>query len=49
LYIAGSFIDKGYILEEPKVHGFDFLSEEGKSTWPEIPEKKTFLIGECGA
>ena len=47
--IAGSFIDKGYILEEPKVHGFDFLSEEGKSTWPEIPEKKTFLIGECGA
>lgn len=46
--ITGTFIDKGYILEEPKVHGFDFLSEEGESTWPENPEKKTFLIGECG-
>ena len=46
--ITGAFTDKGYILEEPKVQGFDFLSEEGESTWPETPEKKTFLIGECG-
>lgn len=46
--IVGSFLDKGYILEEPKVQGFDFLLEEGESTWPKIPEKKTFLIGECG-
>jgi transglutaminase/protease-like cytokinesis protein 3 len=42
-------IEKGYILEEPIVQGFDFSSEDGESTWPEIPEKKTFLIGECGA
>ena len=47
--MVGSFIEKGYILEEPKVHGFDFLTEEGESTWPEMPEKRTFLIGECGA
>ena len=40
--IVGSFIDKGYILEEPKVQGFDFLSEEGESTWPKIPEKILF-------
>ena len=38
----------GYILEETKVYGFDFLIEKGKSSWPKIPEKKTFLIGECG-
>ena len=45
--IKGSFQRLKYIIEEPKVHGFDFKDEEGKSTWPEIIEKKSFLIGEC--
>ena len=48
-HLSGNFIDKCYIIQEPKVHGFDFLSEEGESTWPEILEKKAFLIGESGA
>ena len=46
--IIGSFERKGYILEEPKVYGFDFNNEKGETTWPEEPERKTFLIGECG-
>ena len=46
--ITGQFRRNGYILEEPKVYGFDFMTEEGVSSWPKIPEKKTFLIGECG-
>ena len=47
--IHGNFLRKGYILEEPRVFGFDFMNEEGESTWPNISEKKTFLIGECGS
>jgi len=47
--IMGLFPRFGYIIEEPKVHGFDFMNEDGKSSWPEIVEKKTFLIGECGS
>ena len=46
--INGIFERFGYILEEPKVHGFDFMTEEGKSSWPEKPEKRMILIGECG-
>lgn len=46
--INGNFVRKGYILEEPRVHGFDFMTEEGESSWPKIVERKTFLIGECG-
>ena len=47
--IVGSFPRFGYIIQEPKVHGFDFLNENGESTWPKVVEKKTFLIGECGS
>ena len=46
--IKGSFERKGYILEEPKVLGFDFKKENGETSWPKKPEKKTFLIGKCG-
>ena len=46
--IKGSFERKGYILKEPKVKGFDFLKEDGETSWPKVPEKKTFLIGKCG-
>ena len=46
--IIGNFERKGYILEEPKVYGFDFNDEKGETTWPEQAEKKTFLIGEIG-
>ena len=37
-----------YILHEPTVHGFDFLDENGETTWPEIPDNRVFLVGECG-
>ena len=47
--INGIFKRSGYILEQPKVHGFDFMTYEGESSWPKKPEEKTFLIGECGA
>ena len=46
--IKGLFERKGYILVEPKVSGFDFNKEDGESSWPKIPERKTFLIGKCG-
>lgn len=46
--IKGSFERKGYILDEPKVSGFDFIKEDGKTSWPKVAEKKTFLIGKCG-
>ena len=46
--IEGVFERKGYILYEPKVSGFDFNNEYGESSWPEQPEKKSFLIGNCG-
>lgn len=46
-YIYGSFPMYGYILEEPKIHGFDFLDKNGISTWPKDDQKKAFLIGEC--
>ena len=46
--IEGNFEPKAFILDEPKVNGFDFLNEKGESTWPDEPEKATFLIGECG-
>lgn len=46
--IIGNFERRGYILDEPKVYGFDFNDENGKTTWPEQAEKKTFLIGEIG-
>ena len=46
--INGSFPRNGYILDEPKVQGFDFLNGKGESSWPKKPEKKTFLIGKCG-
>ena len=38
----------GYILHEPTIHGFDFLDENGKTTWPESPDSRVFIIGECG-
>ena len=38
----------GYILHEPTIHGFDFLDENGKTTWPESPDSRAFIIGECG-
>lgn len=44
--IKGSFERKSYILEEPKVEGFNY-NKEGETTWPKIPERKTFLIGKC--
>ena len=47
--IRGSFPRKGYILDEPTVYGFDFKREDGESSWPKSPEKKTFLIGKCGS
>ena len=46
-YKYGSFPMYGYILEEPKIHGFDFLDKNGISTWPKDDQKKAFLIGEC--
>ena len=46
--IEGNFEPSAHILKEPKVNGFDFLDENGESTWPTEPEKATFLIGECG-
>jgi len=46
--IIGNFERRGYILEEPKVYGFDFNDEKGETTWPKQAEKKTFLIGEIG-
>ena len=47
--ISGLFERKGYILEEPKVSGFDFKNEDKETTWPKQAERKTFLIGKCGA
>ena len=47
--ISGLFERKGYILEEPKVLGFDFKNEDKETTWPKQAERKTFLIGKCGA
>ena len=47
--ISGIFERKGYILEEPKVSGFDFKNEDKETTWPKQAERKTFLIGKCGA
>ena len=38
----------GFILHEPTIHGFDFLDENGKTTWPESPDSRVFIIGECG-
>ena len=32
--IEGNFEPKAFILDEPKVNGFDFLNEKGESTWP---------------
>ena len=46
--IEGNFAPTAHLLKEPKVNGFDFLNENGESTWPTDPEKATFLIGECG-
>ena len=46
--IEGNFEPKAFILDEPKVNGFDFLNEKGESTWPTKAEQATFLIGECG-
>ena len=46
--IYGTFVEKGYILEEPEVFGFDFKNELGQTTWPIEPERKTFLIGRIG-
>ena len=31
-----------YILEEPEVSGFDFLNEEGETTWPNILPRYSF-------
>lgn len=47
--IRGLFPRKGYILKEPIVYGFDFKREDGESSWPKSPEKRTFLIGKCGS
>ena len=46
--IFGTFEMNGYILEEPKVHGFDFNDEKGETTWPKQEEKRIFLIREIG-
>ena len=46
--IEGLYNQYGFILDEPKFSLFDF-NIEGNSTWPEKPEKRTFLIGECGS
>ena len=46
--IFGLFEMNGFILEEPKVEGFDFNDEKGESTWPKQEEKKMFLIKEIG-
>ena len=46
--IKGLFERKGYILVEPRVLGFDFNKENGESSWPKVPERKTFLIPKCG-
>ncbi len=47
--LKGTFERKGYIIEEPKVHGFDFLFRDGgRSTWPKKAERKTYLMSECG-
>ena len=47
-YLDGVFQNFGYILEEPKIFGADFMDEYGNSSWPKLPEKRTILIGECG-
>ena len=47
--IIGTFSNYGYIIEEPKVYGFDFNNERGESSWPKVEEKKMILIGECGS
>ena len=47
--ISGLFERKGYILDEPKVTGFDFKNEDKETTWPKQAERKTFLMGKCGA
>ena len=36
----------GYILEKPKIHGFDFMVVENLN-WPNTFEKKMFIIEEC--
>ena len=46
--ITGNFERKGYVLDEPKVHGFDFKDEKEETTWPKEYLKKIFLIGKCG-
>ena len=46
--ILGTFEMNGYILEEPKVYGFDFNDEKGETTWPKQAEKKMFLIRDIG-
>ena len=46
--IYGTFEMNGYILEEPKVYGFDFNDEKGETTWPKQAEKRMFLIREIG-
>ena len=46
--IEGLYERKAFILDEPKVTGFDFNNENGESSWPKIPERKMFLIGKCG-
>ena len=46
--ILGTFEMDGYILEEPKVYGFDFNDEKGETTWPKQAEKKMFLIRDIG-
>jgi len=47
--IEGNFEPSAHIIKEPKVNGFDFLNENGETTWPDDdPERATFLIGECG-
>ena len=46
--IEGLYQRKGYILDEPKVSGFDFNKKNGELNWEQKAEKKTFLIGKCG-
>ena len=38
--LIGTFPNYGYIIEEPKVYGFDFNNERGESSWPKVEEKK---------
>ena len=43
----GIFIPNAYFLHKPEVNGFDFLNEEGESTWPDDADKTILVFGQC--